>query len=92
MARLYPDAGPADPCDLMQVLISCEREAEIVEARLRALQHCLGPMVEIDLRLPDGRRLASPRGGLSAAARCTSLSERIEGALARLGDQSRGNR
>jgi hypothetical protein len=76
----------------MQISISSDREAVIVEARLRALQFCLGPTVELVVCLPDGRRLAGPRGGLSPAAQCASLNERIEDALGRLGDQSRGSR
>jgi hypothetical protein len=76
----------------MQVSINCDREAAIVETRLRALQFCLGPTVELVVCLPDGRRLAGPRGGLSPAAQCASLNERIEDVLATLDDQSRGSR
>jgi hypothetical protein len=78
----------------MRVLIDSPAEAAIVEARLRAMAYCLGPMVEIELCLPDGRRLLSPRGGLSPAARCASLNERMEDILRRREerDQSFGSR
>jgi hypothetical protein len=74
----------------MHIQISSEAEGRIVEARLRALAHCLGPMVELDVALPDGRVIHAPRGGQSAAARCASLNERMEDWLARY--QSRGSR
>ena len=81
----------------MRVLIDTPAEAAIVEARLRALHYTLGPTVELDVRLPDGRRLLSPRGGLSPAARCASLNERMEDLLRRREereerDQSFGSR
>jgi len=68
----------------MRVLITSEQEARIVEARLRALAYHLGPMVELEVHLPDGRILHSPlRGGLTPAARCASLNERMEDWLER---------
>jgi hypothetical protein len=69
---------PRSRGDPMRVLIDSEQEAALIERRLRAVHHCLGPLVEIEVRLPDGRRLLSPRGGLSPAARCASLNERME--------------
>ena len=76
----------------MLVLISSEEEGRIVEARLRALAHCLGPMVELDVSLPDGRTIRSSRGGQSPAARCASLSEWMEDRLTSGLDQSLGSR
>jgi hypothetical protein len=76
----------------MRVLISNKEEGRIVEARLRAVAHCLGPMVELDVQLPDGRRIRSSRGGQSAAARCASLNEWMEDRLASGLDQSLGSR
>jgi len=76
----------------MRVLIEDHQEAAIVESRLRALHYALGPQVELDVRLPDGRRLLSPRGGFSLAARCRSLNERMEDWLRRREErQSRGS-
>jgi hypothetical protein len=75
----------------MHLLISSESEGRIVEARLRALAHCLGPMVEFDVAMPDGRVLRSPRGGRSPAAQCATLSEWMEDWLNRQ-DQSLGSR
>jgi len=75
----------------MRVQIDCATEAAIVEARLRALAYHLGPMVELEVHLPDGRVLHSPRGGMSPAARCASLNERMEDWLARRESQSRGS-
>lgn len=75
----------------MRVLINNEAEGRIVEARLRALAYCLGPMVELEVVLPDGRVLHSPRGGLTPAAQCASLNERMVDMLERW-DQSRGSR
>ena len=74
----------------MRVLISSEEEGRIVEARLQALAHCLGPMVELDVRLPDGRTIRSPMGGQSSAARCASLCEWMEDRLT--SGQSLGSR
>jgi hypothetical protein len=75
----------------MRVLIADEGEARIVEARLRALAYCLGPTVELEVVLPDGRMLRHYRGGLTPAAQCASLNERMEDMLERW-DQSRGSR
>jgi len=67
----------------MRVLINNEEEGRIMEARLRAVAYQLGPMCELEIYLPDGRMLHSPRGGLTPAARCASLNERMEDYLER---------
>lgn len=60
-----------------------------MERRFEAIAYALGPSVDLTAVLPDGRVLSSPAGGSSPAARCASLNERIEDALAR---QSLGSR
>lgn len=77
----------------MRVLIESVQEAAILEARFRAVAYALGPTVNLEAVLPDGRILRSPLGGSTPAAQCASLNERIEDALDALERrQSRGSR
>lgn len=76
---------------LMQIQTSNAAEGVILERRFRALAHALGPFVDLAAVLPDGRVLRSPYGGLSPAAQCASLNERLEEQLARQGSCG-GNR
>lgn len=76
----------------MRVVISCPAEARVVEDRLRAMAQCLGPLVELEVLLPDGRELRMLRGGSSPAAQCASLNEWMEDHLRRRDQDSRGSR
>lgn len=68
----------------VRILIATEREARVIEPRLRALAWILGPMIELEVCFPSGRvlRLA---GGATPAAQAQSFSERLDDALARQG-------
>lgn len=70
----------------MRIWIEDEHEARVFQARFRAVAYHLGPMVELSVRLPNGEVLQKPLGGLSPAAQCASLNERLEAKL-----QSRGS-
>lgn len=65
----------------MRVVFETEQEAEIFKNRFHAVAYTLGPMVELTAVLPDGKILHKTPGGMSPAARCASLNEKIQNLL-----------
>jgi len=74
----------------MRIQTENAAEEALIRTRLRAVRYALGPGVEITAMLTDGTVLRPLNAGLSPAAQCASLNERLEDALSR--QESRGSR